>query len=248
MALPHELLRNADAGEVRLAVVNDDLLPDRLALSHDLVRRGHVRERRVRAGDGLVRDSLQAVSSPAGARCDDDYFGAVVERALAIEVRARDHLDVLQLVELDLAVVDHAAPLAEAGRFGTERMWPPTCSAASTRWTRRIPRLASKSRTPSGRARADDEDVVVGILRRRELLGAPAAPELLGGGGVLGADERRATDLPTRDADVAADALADVVEPALLDLSREERIGDPGPCRPESAWPLRITSTIVSGS
>src|ERR1044072_8528393 len=33
-------------------------------------------------------------------------------------------------------------------------------------------------------------------------------------------------DLPARDADVAADALADVVEPALVDLHREERVGD----------------------
>ena len=32
--------------------------------------------------------------------------------------------------------------------------------------------------------------------------------------------------LPAGDADVAADALADVVEPPLLDLSRQERVGD----------------------
>src|SRR5947208_10918199 len=54
----------------------------------------------------------------------------------------------------------------------------------------------------------------------------PAAPVLLAGRRVLRADGRRAADLPARDADVAADALADVVEPALVDLLRQERVGD----------------------
>ena len=77
-----------------------------------------------------------------------------------------------------------------------------------------------------GRPGADDEHVVVGVLGRVELLRVPAAAVLLAGGRVLRADQRRAADLPARDADVAADALADVVEPALLDLLRQERIGD----------------------
>src|SRR6185436_5635297 len=42
-------------------------------------------------------------------------------------------------------------------------------------------------------------------------------------------DDRRAADLPPRDADVAADALADVVEPALVDLLRKEGIRDRWP-------------------
>ena len=57
----------------------------------------------------------------------------------------------------------------------------------------------------------------------------PAASVLLAGGGVLGAHHRRAADLPARDALVAADALPDVVETALLDLVRQERVRDRRP-------------------
>ena len=63
----------------------------------------------------------------------------------------------------------------------------------------------------------------VGLL---EPLGMPAAPVLLAGGGVLRADDRRTAGLPARDADVAPDALADVVESTLVDLLGEERIRD----------------------
>ena len=53
----------------------------------------------------------------------------------------------------------------------------------------------------------------------------PAAPVLLAGGRVLGAADVAAA-VGLRDADVAADALADLVEPALVDLARQERVGD----------------------
>ena len=59
--------------------------------------------------------------------------------------------------------------------------------------------------------------------------GMPAAPILFHRGGVLGADERRPADLPARNAHVAADTLADVVEAALLDLVGQEGVGDRGP-------------------
>src|SRR6185436_3794464 len=53
--------------------------------------------------------------------------------------------------------------------------------------------------------------------QRREALGVPASPVLLAGSRVL-----RAADVAARvglgDADVAADALANLVEPALVDL------------------------------
>src|SRR5919201_259781 len=49
------------------------------------------------------------------------------------------------------------------------------------------------------------------------------------GGRVLLTDQRRAADLPARDALVAADALADVVQAPLLDLLRHEGIGDRRP-------------------
>src|SRR5207245_138700 len=70
------------------------------------------------------------------------------------------------------------------------------------------------------------KDVVVGVLSGVELLRVPAAPVLLAGGRVLRADQRRAPDLPARDADVAADAFTDVVESAFVDLPRQPRIRD----------------------
>jgi hypothetical protein len=81
----------------------------------------------------------------------------------------------------------------------------------------------------AGRARADDEHALLSVGGLVELLGVPAAAVLLAGGGVLRADHRRAADLPPRDALVAADALADVLEAALLDLLGEEGVGDRRP-------------------
>ena len=50
------------------------------------------------------------------------------------------------------------------------------------------------------------------------------------------------------DADVAADAFADVLEPALLDLLRQERIGDRGPRRADQVEDARADlRTMVSG-
>ncbi len=54
----------------------------------------------------------------------------------------------------------------------------------------------------------------------------PAAAIFLAGGGVLSADHRRTADLPARDAYVAADADADVVVAAFLDLLRQPGIGN----------------------
>ena len=75
---------------------------------------------------------------------------------------------------------------------------------------------------------ADDEHVAVAVLGGLEALWVPAAAELLARGRVL-----RAPDVAARvglgDADVAADALADLVEAALLDLQRQKRVSDRRP-------------------
>src|SRR5271163_3587895 len=54
----------------------------------------------------------------------------------------------------------------------------------------------------------------------------PAATVFLARGRVLGADHRRTADFPTRNADVAADADANVVVAAFLDLLRQPGIGN----------------------
>jgi hypothetical protein len=69
--------------------------------------------------------------------------------------------------------------------------------------------------------RAGGQDDVFG----RDDLGVPAAPPFLAHGRVLRAADR-ARPRVAGDADVAADALADVVETAFLDLVRQERVGD----------------------
>src|ERR1700730_14323781 len=56
----------------------------------------------------------------------------------------------------------------------------------------------------------------------------PAAP-FLAYGWVLRTSHRH-TVMPARNADVAADAFADVLLAARIDLLRQERIGDGGPC------------------
>src|SRR5437763_658373 len=71
---------------------------------------------------------------------------------------------------------------------------------------------------------AHDEHALVTVGRGMELLRMPPAAVLLPRGGVLGADHGGPTDLPARYALVAADALADVLESALLDLLGQERI------------------------
>ncbi|MNT63063.1 hypothetical protein D3C72_2008390 [compost metagenome] len=53
----------------------------------------------------------------------------------------------------------------------------------------------------------------------------PSLAPFLGHGRVLRAADRRHGEI-ARNTDIAADALTDVVETALLDLLRQERIGD----------------------
>ena len=115
------------------------------------------------------------------------------------------------------------------GSCGIQRMIPPMSSPASTRWTRRKPRLPSTiaHSIPAGPAPTTSTSRSR-VLRRLEALRVPAAPELLARGRVLGAADVAAR-VRLRDADVAADALADLVEPSLLDLAREERVGDRRP-------------------
>src|SRR5690606_24922707 len=77
----------------------------------------------------------------------------------------------------------------------------------------------------TGRPRTDGQD----RARRSglgELLRMPAAAVFLVCGGVLRADDGRAADLPTGDADVAADALANVLVATFLDLLGNERVRD----------------------
>ncbi len=174
--------------------------------------------------------AVQAVGRPVAAGRDDHDLGAVLLDALRVELRVRNELDVLQLVDLDLPVVDDPRPLAEP-----RQLRDPAHDPAHV--VLRLDEMHAAHAAPAehhralhpGRAGADHEHVVLRVRSRLEALRMPAAAVLLARGRVLRADQRRSADLPARDADVAADALADVVEAALVDLLRQERIGDRRP-------------------
>ena len=170
-----------------------------------------------------------AVAGPVGPGCDDDLVRAVAQHVVGRQPRLGMDFDILELVELDLAVGHHAAPLGEtrvalnilhaAADFGIgldEMDLEPTHAEHPGTFHAR-------------RTRSDDEHRRL-LRRLLEFLGMPAAAVFLHRGGVLGADKRRAADLPARDAHVAADAFADIVEPPLLDLLGQEGIGNRGPC------------------
>ncbi len=108
-------------------------------------------------------------------------------------------------------------------------MQPPRSSPASTRCTSSSPRLASTiaHSIPAGPAPITTR-AAVGVPGAVEPLRVPAAAVLLAGGRVLGAAQVAAPDR-ARVARVAADALADLVVAALLDLHRQERVGDRRP-------------------
>src|SRR5262245_56120622 len=80
----------------------------------------------------------------------------------------------------------------------------------------------------AGWAGADDDHLAIGPLRSGDLLGVPAAPELFASRRILGACDPIAA-LHTAHADVAADALDNVVDPSLPDLAGQIGIGDRRP-------------------
>src|SRR5580658_9577539 len=108
---------------------------------------------------------------------------------------------------------------ASPGRRVSKQRRPPISSAASAT-------LTSYPRRPSASA----HDEYRGIAAPRgNALRVPAAAPLLADGRVLCTAHRHAV-VPTRDADVAADALADVLFASGVDLRRQERVGDRGAC------------------
>src|SRR6185369_3658619 len=85
----------------------------------------------------------------------------------------------------------------------------------------------SARRFETGRSGADHEDTAP-VGGGRDDLRMPAAAPFLAHGRILGAADRRVQRI-VRVADVAADAFADFVEPAFLDLPWQEGIGDRRP-------------------
>ncbi len=169
------------------------------------------------------------VGAPVRARGERHVVEVVGEDLRRVEAAAERDLDVREPVELSLPVVEHTDPRRQprqarlAGDTSTERV-------GGLGEHHLVAALAERLRgLETGRARADDEHL--GVRRPRpHPLRMPAATPFLAHRRVLGAADRRMQRI-AGDADVAADALADVLEAPLLDLPRQERVGDRRPGR-----------------
>ena len=153
--------------------------------------------------------AADAVGAPARAGRDGDVLEAVGEHLVGRHLALERELDVRQLRELALAVVDDADPGGEPGQPRLAQH-PAAELAARLGEHHRVAALAERlRRLEPGGPGADDEHARVGALRP-DPLRVPAAPPLLAHRRVLGAADRRHRPV-AGDADVAADALADVL-------------------------------------
>src|SRR6185312_5921556 len=129
-----------------------------------------------------------------------------------------------QLADLADAPVAHARPFGQArhARFAGDAA---TEFLARLGQAHLVAALAQRTRRfQSGRAGADHQHARRRTLRR-DALRMPALAPLLAHGRVLRAADRRDRHV-AGDADVAADAFADVLDATFLDLARQERVGD----------------------
>ena len=177
--------------------------------------------------DGRSRPGWLPSPRPAAAGGDDDDVGAVVEDVRRGQASSGDHLDVGQLVELGAPPVGDAAPVAERRKPPRPADAPADLVLGVDEVDRRRSRACrARSRTPCRPAR-----------RRRR---ARRGPGRASGSNRSGCQPRRnsspavafwmqptcpkASSLMMQT--FAPGALADVVEAALGDLAREERVGD----------------------
>ena len=223
------------AAHVVVVVVDDEHPPaEFLSVDDQLLGGADVGERRVGSRDRLVGGPVHAVGGPERAGGEDHVLGPVVGDIGGRQPGRSHELDVVQLVDLGLAPVDDPPPGAESG----QGRHPADMTAHALVVVDDVDGLVAAlaehhGRLQASRSRADHQYGGVAVRGRGVVLGVPASPVLLAGGRVLGAPDGRAADLPARHADVAPDALPDVIEAALLDLAGEERIRDRRAGRPD---------------
>ena len=157
---------------------------------------------------------------------DDDQAGAARPHVGGVQAHARRELEIGEPRDLAPAPLDEAAPGVEAGQLRD-----PAHAAADVVGGVDEPHaleaaLGEHDRAlEPGRPGAHHEHVAIGVGGALEALGMPAAAVLLARRRVLRAAQVAAA-VGQRVAGVAADAGADLVVAALLDLERQERIGD----------------------
>src|SRR5690348_4435006 len=224
-ALVSQQFRDDAAQVVMVVVVHDHAGTRGPRPGHDVVRGEQ-------AGAGLDGDRLDvpagdAISPPRRAGGDGDVLELELDDVVGAHPALAVDLDVGHRRDSLLAVVQYPRP---GGQAGQPRL-PGNAPAKVPRGLREhdvvAPNPQGARRLEPGWPRADDEDPRVGVPRP-DPLGVPAPAELLAHARVLRAPDRRHREV-AGDADVAADALADRLQPARADLLGQERVGDRGP-------------------
>src|SRR5207245_4676823 len=158
----------------------------------------------------------------------DDHVGvAELQDLLGAEAIAAIDADVRQPLELGAAPVEDAAPGGEPREARLEAQ-PPADLVRRLRHAHLVAPPAERQRALEARGTCADHEDRARAPRLGDALGMPAAAPLFSDGRILGASHGHRI-VPARDADVAADALADVLLASLVDLARQERVGDRGP-------------------
>ena len=208
-------VRRQSIGEIVVVVVVDHQPRPRRqfgAREQVIGGEGHARE----AVDRRAMGPTPARAQPPGAGCDQNVVRREFGNGLDGHGRLREQGHVLHSLQLIQAVVGNPPP----GRMVAQAAFMPNPSAkvfACLRQRHPMPAPTKRQRGfQPGRSAADDQ-YLSPVGDCRHTLGVPAAAPFFGDGGVLGAahDHARIFD---RHTDVAADALADVLDPAFADF------------------------------
>ena len=227
VAVGAQELGHARAHEVALAVEHQHARAGRaLALEHHLLGREDVRQGRVGARDRAAGDAVSAVAGPLGSGRDHDQIGPGRAHPGRIQAHAGLDLDVRELGQLSQPPGAQPVPLGQAGQARDPAGDAARLLSGVDQAHAPHPPAAEHERAlHPRRAGPHHQHLAVGVCGGVEPLGVPAAAVLLAGGRVLGAADV-AAEVALRDAHVAADAGADVVDPARADLLGQERVGD----------------------
>jgi hypothetical protein len=222
MARVPALLGKDAAHVIMIVVPDDDGAILRISSGHQVV--GRVDRRTIEARKCETGVPADSVATPHRTRGDRNVPCTELQDMLGPELAVAIDGDVGHPFELG------HPPVANAGPFGEPRESALFCDSAA-QLGRRFGQMHFEP-SPSGRqrrleargSRPNDEHGAFRLLRSDDLR-VPAATPFLAHRRVLGAAEVRRSVI-ARHAHVAADAFADLVDPAFLDLLRQEGVRD----------------------